>query len=172
MDEIEITGYVPGAIGWLIGIHGRYYAKNWNLGMYFEARVATELAELMNRFDPAHDGMWLARKQGQIIGAIVIDGGETEGEGGRLRWFIVSPEYQGIGLGNRLMEAAIGFCKQVGFRRVYLTTFKGLDTARHLYEKFGFRLCAEVDATELTGSSTLVEQILELHLPEDVYAQT
>lgn len=164
MTEFEITEYVPGAIGRVIEMHGTYYAEHWNLKMYFEARCAEELAELMKRFNPACDGAWFAWADGKIIGSIFIDGHDAENEGGRLRWFFIEPEYQGYGLGNRLINEAMDFCKQAGFKRVYLTTFKGLNTARHLYEKVGFRLCQEVDATELTGSSELVEQIFEVHL--------
>ena len=50
------------------------------------------------------------------------------------------------------------------FRRVYLTTFSGLNAARHLYEKAGFRLCAEMDGHDLTGAA-LTEQIFELTRP-------
>jgi len=103
---------------------------------------------------------------GEIVGGIFIDGKDAEGEGARLRWCILDPAYQGRGSGNRLMEAAMTFCKEKGFRRVYLTTFKGLNTARHLYEKYGFRLCKEIDGTHLTGKSSMVEQVFEWVKPE------
>ncbi|MFW6055249.1 MAG: GNAT family N-acetyltransferase, partial [Thermodesulfobacteriota bacterium] len=57
-----------------------------------------------------------------------------------LRWFIVSDALQGQGLGNRLLDEAMAFCKDMGYRRVYLWTFEGLQAARHLYEKAGFEL--------------------------------
>jgi GNAT superfamily N-acetyltransferase len=160
MDEIEITGYTPGAIGRVTELHGTYYAKHWGLGLYFEAKVATELAAFLSRFDHAHDGAWIAHANGEIVGSIFIDG--SDAEGARLRWFIIAEAYQGRGLGNRLMEEAVSFCKSKGFSRVYLTTFAGLDAARHLYEKFGFRLCAEEDGSHLTGKSSLIEQRFEL----------
>jgi hypothetical protein len=63
------------------------------------------------------------------------------------------------------MQEAMSFCEQKRFKRVYLTTFAGLNAARHLYEKFGFRLCHEEDGSHLTGKSSLVEQVFELILP-------
>jgi GNAT superfamily N-acetyltransferase len=168
MDEIELSGYVPGAIGRVTELHGTYYAKHWDLGLYFEAKVATELAAFLTRFDPSHDGIWLARAGENIIGAIVIDGKDADGEGARLRWFILAEGYQGRGVGNRLMQEAMDFCKKAGFRRVYLTTFAGLDTARHLYEKHGFRACREEDGSHLTGKASLVEQVLEVLLTNPV----
>lgn len=165
MNSVTITsGYMPGAIGAVTQLHGAYYAEHWKLGLYFEAKVATELAAFLNRYNPAHDGLWLAHTDGTIIGAIVIDGIDADTQGARLRWFILAPGYQGRGIGSQLMNAAMHFCRESGFRRVYLTTFAGLASARHLYEKHGFRLYHEEDGSHLTGTSTLVEQQFEILL--------
>jgi ribosomal protein S18 acetylase RimI-like enzyme len=161
MSDIELTGYVPGALGRITELHGTYYHQHWDLGLYFEAKVATELAAFLNRFEPAHDGIWLAWEGEKVVGAVVIDGCDAAGEGARLRWFIIDPAYHGRGIGNRLMDAAMTFCREVGFRRIYLTTFPSLNAARHLYEKYGFRLCREVDGSHLTGKPSLVEQVFE-----------
>ncbi len=163
MDEIVLTGYIPGALGRIVELHGGYYHQHWDLGLYFEAHVATELAEFLSHFDPARDGAWFARFGDQIVGGIFIVGSDPNGA--RLRWFILDPAYQGRGVGNRLMHAAMAFCVEKRFPRVYLTTFKGLMSARHLYEKFGFRLCHEEDGTALTGNSSLIEQVFEWFPP-------
>ena len=124
--EIELTGYVPGALGRITALHGAYYAAHWDLGLYFEAKVATELADFLSHFDPARDGAWFAQASGEVVGGIFIDGHDAQGAGARLRWFILDPAYQGQGVGTRLMDAAIGFCRRQQFPRVYLTTFAGL----------------------------------------------
>jgi GNAT superfamily N-acetyltransferase len=165
MEEIAITGYTPGALGRIVELHGTYYAEHWGLGLYFEAKVAAEMAEFLSHFDPAFDGAWFAQVDGQVVGGIFISGSRAAEEGARLRWFIIDPAYQGRGLGRRLMEAAMAFCREKGFRRVYLTTFEGLTAARHLYEKHGFVLIGEEDATALTGNSALTEQVFEWVLP-------
>ena len=125
------------------------------------AKVAIEMATFLSRFDAEQDGAWFAPIDGTIVGSIFIDGSQADSEGARLRWFIVDPAYQGLGLGNRLMDAAMTFCRRQRFHRVYLTTFEGLTTARHLYEKHGFILCGEEDGSHLTGKSSLTEQIFE-----------
>jgi RimJ/RimL family protein N-acetyltransferase len=167
MDETELIGYFPGAIGRVTELQATYYHTHWNMGLYFEARAATELSAFLSRFDPARDGAWIARVKDEVVGAIFIDGIDGDGEGARLRWFIIAPAYQGHGLGNRLMGEAVGFCKKAGYRRVYLTTFSGLNAARHLYEKFGFRLYHEADGSHLTGNSSLTEQKFVLTLSDD-----
>src|SRR3954467_43713 len=120
------TGYLLGALGRVTEMHGTYYDKYWRLGLFFEAKAATEMAELMLRFNPAQDGIWLATAGTEIIGSVLIDGkGGSRGEGARLRWFILAEGYQGRGLGQQLLNNALDFCRKAGFERVYLTTFAG-----------------------------------------------
>ena len=143
MSDVDIAGYLPGAIGRIAELHATYYAKHWNFGLYFEAKVATEMSEFLGRFDKAVDGFWTACCDGRIEGSIAIDGLAAQSEGAHLRWFILSSKLRGRGFGNKLMKAALGFCKKNNYSRVYLWTFEGLDAARHLYEKSGFTLAEE-----------------------------
>src|SRR5215213_8839233 len=126
LNDITITGYEPGDIGAISGLHGTYYHKHWGMGVVFEAKVAAGLADLLTRFDATRDKLWVAKHKGRFVGSIAIDGLNADTEGARLRWFIIDPAYQGIGLGNHLMTQALEFCNRVGFKRVYLTTFAGL----------------------------------------------
>ncbi len=167
MNKVNIIGYKPGALGRIVELHANYYAEHWNLGLYFEAKVATEMADFLSRFDAEHDGAWFAEADGKIIGSVIIDGSKAENEGARLRWFIIDPEYHGHGLGKRLMGVAMDFCRHKHFHRVYLTTFAGLNVARHLYESHGFELCGEEDGSHLTGQASLTEQIFEYLLPDE-----
>jgi len=52
----------------------------------------------------------------------------------------MSDALRGRGIGERLIDAAIDFCRNKRYKQVYLWTFEGLDAARHLYEKVGFEL--------------------------------
>lgn len=156
--QIEICGYRPGVLGRVVELHGRYYSREWGLGLYFEAKVARELAEFLQRMTEG-DGIWVARVDGEMAGAIVIDG--HDGAGARLRWFILDESCHGLGLGGMLMQAAMDHCRAQGFERVWLSTFAGLVAARHLYEKHGFRLYSESDGAHLTGNPALTEQLFE-----------
>jgi GNAT superfamily N-acetyltransferase len=75
-----------------------------------------------------------------VEGAIAIDGARAGHEGAHLRWFITSDKARGTGVGNALLATAMEFCRSQAYERVHLWTFEGLGAARHLYEKFGFRL--------------------------------
>ena len=141
MSDVEIVrGYIPGSIGRVAELNGAYYHDHWGFGLFFEAKVATDLSEFLLRYDAQRDGFWLALLDGRIEGHITIDGIHAETEGAHLRYFIVSDAMRGSGIGNRLINAAIGFCRDNRYKRVYLWTFEGLNAARHLYEKAGFKL--------------------------------
>ncbi len=144
MPEIVLAeGYTPGALGRIASLHGAYYAEHWGFDLFFEAKVATELSEFLSRFDDTRDGLWTVSVDGQIEGAICLDGQRAHAEGAHLRWFIVSDALRGQGAGRQLITAAATFCRDHGYPKAYLWTFEGLDAAKHLYEAHGFLLVEE-----------------------------
>ena len=162
MSDVRLSGYVPGAIGRIAELHGTYYHKHWGFDLFFESKVAIELSEFLRRFNEARDGFWVASVGKKIVGAIAIDGVQHDSKGAHLRWFIVSEENQGQGIGKMLLEQAVEFCQKKKFGRVYLWTFAGLGPARHLYERFGFKLCEEHEGNQ--WGRTVTEQRFELTL--------
>jgi GNAT superfamily N-acetyltransferase len=162
MSDVSLSSYIPGAIGRIAELHGTYYYKHWDFHLFFESKVAIELSEFLRRFDEARDAFWVASVEEKIVGAIAIDGANHNNKGAHLRWFIVAPENQGQGIGKILLEEAIEFCRKKNFGRVYLWTFSGLDPARHLYERFGFKLCKEREGNQ--WGKTVTEQRFELIL--------
>ena len=156
MSKIRIErGYIPSSIGRITEIH-------WGFGSFFEAKVAGELAEFIGRYDDKRDGLWTALLGDRIEGAIAIDGIHAQDRGAHLRWFIVSPSLHGRGTGSRLIAAATGFCRNRGYKRIYLLTFEGLDPAKHLYEKAGFTLMEQQRGT--MWGTDVNEQRFELRL--------
>lgn len=133
-------GYQLGCIGRITELHARYYAAHVGFGVYFESKVARELAAFCEGYDETRDGLWLAVRDGQIEGSIAIDGSHADTDGAHLRWFITSDALRGSGAGSALLQQAMDFCDARGYHKVYLWTFDGLQAARHLYEKHGFRL--------------------------------
>lgn len=141
MTDLKLnTGYLPGLIGRIAELHALYYHEHWGFGAFFEAKVASELARFIARYDADRDGVWTVIAKNRIEGSIVMDRPDESGQGAHLRWFIVSPEIQGQGWGARLIDAAMDFCRNKGYEKAYLWTFEGLYPARRLYERAGFRL--------------------------------
>jgi GNAT superfamily N-acetyltransferase len=161
-DVRIIKGYLPGSIGRVAELHGLYYRKHWGFGLFFEAKVATELAEFLGRYDPQRDGFWIVTQDTHIEGSITIDGLHADGRSAHLRWFIMSDLLRGKGIGGQLVSTAIDFCRNNGYKQIHLWTFEGLNAARHLYEKAGFKLLEQQKGTQ--WGKEVNEQLYELQL--------
>jgi len=162
LSQLKLTGYFPGVIGKITQEHGIYYYENWGFDISFETQVGRELSEFLMEFQEDRDSFWVATVAGEFAGSIAIDGRNLSKEGSRLRWFIVAPKFHGRGIGKTLLEKSIEFCKEAGYKRVYLWTFKGLESARYLYEKEGFRLCKTHEVRQ--WGQNIEEQMFELNL--------
>jgi len=156
-------GYFPGVLGRITEAHALYYHSRWGFDVSFEAQVARELSDFLMAFDRDRDGLWTVMENHHLAGSIAIDGRQAEFVGARLRWFIVVPEFQGTGMGFALAQQAVAFCRNKGYSKIFLWTFRGLDAARRIYEKLGFALCEEHEV--LQWGRSIREQKFELNLP-------
>ena len=139
-----ITEFAPGSLGTIIALHGQHYAHNWGFGTFFEAKVAHELAAFTGRM-ASNDLVLLAYDNEGLAASIVLDLNDPmSGErGGHLRWFICAERCRGAGIGRKLMDRAMSHADDHSNGNVWLTTFAGLEPARHLYESYGFTLTLE-----------------------------
>ena len=162
LSDVQLTGYFPGAIGKITELHAIYYHDNWGLDVSFETQVGRELSEFISGFRENQDGFWAATVAGEFAGSIAIDGKQANVHEARLRWLIVDPTFQGRGIGRLLLKEAIEFCKSTGYKKIYLWTFEGLDTARSLYEREGFQLREEHEVNQ--WGRDITEQLFEMNL--------
>jgi hypothetical protein len=98
-EDRFMDGYRPGCIADIVALQARYYAREWNFGLAFEAKVAAELAEFLPRMDVSRDLFVTVYEGDRLKGSIVVDVSGGGPEGAHLRWFIVSDEARGTGLG-------------------------------------------------------------------------
>lgn len=155
-------GYLPGCIGRITQLHAQYYTAASGFGVAFEARVASDLANFCRAYQAGRDGLWLVRQDGQIEGSIAIDGTHAADAGAHLRWFITSDALRGQGIGRSLLAQALAFADGCGYRITVLSTFAGLDAARHLYEDHGFRLAEEGMGSQW-GRTVLEQRFVRPH---------
>ena len=144
----EVTveaGPRPGLLGDVVALHGRYYARNWDVTLCFEIKVAREMGDFLMRYDAARDLVLSVVENERVLGSITLDGSDPDEPPGQghLRWFIMDGALAGRGLGSRLLDQAIEFARHSGLKSAYLTTFRGLEPAGILYTRAGFRLTAE-----------------------------
>jgi len=121
------------------------------------------LMGLRNSFDPSvltKDRIWLAETNDQIIGSIAIVGHSKAKA--QLRWFFVHPKYRGIGIGRKLLNEALHFCKERKCRTVFLWTTSELSAAQHLYIGVGFKKTQK--KTDRIWGKTITEERYDLNL--------
>lgn len=159
MTEI-VEGYQAGLLGWTVAEHGTYYSDLMGMGSFFETKVATEMADFVNRADSPGNHIWSVRDDHGFVATITLDGGDPRDNLARIRWYYAHERARGSGLGYRLLDAAISQARKDGVRGIYLTTVAGLDAARRMYETFGFVLVDE--QRDRTWGMEILEQRFEL----------
>jgi peptidyl-dipeptidase Dcp len=145
LKDISIrTELQPGDIGYVTYLHGLLYQREYNFGIEFEAYVAKGLYEFYEKYDPATNRVWVCEHNGKIVGFMLL---MNRGNEAQLRYFIILPEYRGIGLGKELMKLYMEFLKACHYSKSYLWTTHELYTAAHLYKKHGFVLEEEKESS-------------------------
>lgn len=160
-DNINIREYKPGDLGYIAYMHCRIYEREYGLdSSSFELYVLPNMAKFLENPDKGGSNVWVAEINNQIVGAIAII--KVDKGSAQLRWFLVDPDFRGLGLGKKLMTAAVHFCEHIGHKKVFLWTIDFLDAARHLYSKFDFQLGRT--KTHFIWGKTLTEEYWELNL--------
>jgi len=150
----------PGDIGYIIHLHGRLYGEGYGFGITFETYVASGLVEFYQQYDPRKDRVWIGECGDRIVGFLLLM--HRGDDVAQLRYFILEPEYRGIGLGKKLMTLYMDWLREAGYCSSYLWTTHELETAASLYKRYGFVLTQEKPSDEFGKS--LVEQKYELSL--------
>lgn len=133
-QEITIREYRPGDPSRVTYFYYKLYEKQFHFNGSVERYFLEGMVELFD--DPSGSQLWLAERDGAVVGCVaVVKKGPHEAQ---LRWFGVDMSLQGMGIGNRLLETAMEFCKAHEYRHIILWTIEILKPARHLYGKFGF----------------------------------
>jgi ribosomal protein S18 acetylase RimI-like enzyme len=98
---------------------------------------------------------------GEHAGSLALT---DEGNGvAAIRWFVLSPEVRGRGLGRRLLGEMLARATELGYTRVRLETFSELEAAAHLYCDHGFELVS-METAPRWGRERITYQRYELEL--------
>ena len=156
-------GYRRGLAGALIALHMNYYGAVWDFGRNFETLVTRDFGLLLDKYDPQCDQLIRAEnRHGDIVGTLVVEASGHPQDVARIRFFVLASCAQGQGLGQAMLAQALETCRQRGQNKLFLTTFKGLDAARTLYERAGFTLTQEFDDDDWGEGSQEVRYDLDL----------
>lgn len=144
LEDIAIKNELaPGDLGYVLYLHGWYYGREHGYGIGFESYVALGLHEFISRHDPVRDRVWLCEHDRRIVGSLFLM--HRDHHAAQLRYFLVRPDYQGIGLGKYLMQQFMSALEEQAYRSAFLWTTNELAAAAALYTRHGFALTEEKD---------------------------
>ena len=160
LDEISIrTELCPGDLGYVTHMHGSLYHREYGYGIQFESYVAKGLCEFYENYNSARSRIWACEHADRMIGFLLL---MDRGHAAQLRYFLIKPDYRGIGLGSKLMNLYMDFLHECGYEASYLWTTHELSTAAGLYKRHGFVLTEEKES--ITFGKPLREQRYDLKL--------
>ena len=160
LNDVSVrTQLQSGDIGYVTYMHGTLYSREYDYGLQFESYVAKGLCEFYEKYDPKRNRVWVCEHNDRMIGFLLL---MDRGNAAQLRYFLIEPEYRGIGLGSKLLALYMDFLHQCGYQASYLWTTHELSTAAALYRRQGFRLTEEKESNSF--GKPLREQRYDLKL--------
>jgi GNAT superfamily N-acetyltransferase len=166
MNKVSLTNISirtelrPGDIGYITYMHGALYSREYSYGLQFESYVVKGLCEFYEKYNPERSRIWACEHKDRMIGFLLL---MDRGNAAQLRYFLIDPEYRGIGLGAKLMNLYMEFLRDCGYKESYLWTTHELYAAASLYKRLGFQLTEEKESTAF--GKPLREQRYDLILP-------
>jgi hypothetical protein len=96
LDDISIrTQLQPGDLGYVTYMHGVLYGRGYGYKIQFDVYVAKGLCEFYEKYTPERNRVWVCEHKGRMIGFMLL---MDRGESAQLRYFLIEPEYRGLGL--------------------------------------------------------------------------
>ncbi|HPJ27031.1 MAG TPA: GNAT family N-acetyltransferase [Synergistaceae bacterium] len=132
----RIRSHIPGDMGYVTYQHARFYSRNYGFDITFDSYVGDAISAFIKNQDPEKEHLWIAESRETILGSIAIV--KDREDTAQLRWFLLEPRARGKGIGKRLLQEALDFSADRGYRKVMLWTVSNLEAARNLYARYGF----------------------------------
>ena len=151
---------LPGDISAVLALHKKVYTSEYGYGDSFLKYVGTSLDEFYSRYDPSKDKAWLCKNNGELLGFLLLLHHNERTV--QLRYFILSPELRGSGIGNTWMSEFLSCMRERNYRHAFLYTTSELPAAAHLYKKYGFELTESVPSERF--GKAVIEQRYDLGL--------
>lgn len=150
--QVEIGVGTAADVGFIADLHSRIYTDK-GYRPIFQTYVLDALADFIRT--GMHGQVWVAKVDGKRVGTISLV--QTNDNHWQVRWFVLDPLYQGLGIGKQLVQQLMTFVQENHIENIYLWTVSDLSAARHLYRQAGFQRVEVKTNTEWT-TKTLTEE--------------
>ena len=159
-DVITIRPFTQSDIEYVISRYKTLYYAERHLSGTFSEYVDKIVYSFVNKYNEKTDCLKILECNGVPAGSIAI--AKVDETTAQLRFFMLEPEMRQRGYGNRLMDMALDFCREKGYKKVFLLTITAQIIARHVYETHGFYKVSSNDKSE--WGDGVIEECWELNL--------
>ena len=145
-DVITIRPFHHSDIEYVISRHKTLYYAERHLSGTFSDYVDEIVYRFVQRYNLETDCLNILECNGVPAGSIAV--ARFDDQTAQLRFFMLEPEMRQRGYGNRLMDMALQFCRDRGYKKVFLLTITAQVVARHVYLSHGFYRVSSQDKSE------------------------
>ncbi len=145
-DVISVRPFTLGDIEYVVSRHKTLYYAERHLSEVFSEYVDRIVSDFVENFDPGRDCLNILECNGVPAGS--MGAAHVDGDTAQLRFFMLEPELRRCGYGNMLFERTLDFCREKGYRCVFLLTITAQTVARRVFVSHGFALTWSRDKSE------------------------
>jgi len=106
----------------------------------------SDLDKIAETYSGDKDSFFVVEEKGEIVGTVGIK--EDSAEDALLRRLFVDPKHRKLGYGSGLLDTAIRFAKEKGYKRIFFRCTDRMAAAMKLCISKGFK---EKDSLEVSG---------------------
>lgn len=127
---VEFTNdYQPRVKALVVGIHEEF-------GFLYDFKLDFDLEDPIRYYTSAGGVFYVLLNGEDVIGTVAVK--KIDERVVELKRMYLLPEYRGQGWGARLLEQALAFCREKGFKSCVLDTNTKQESAQRLYASYGF----------------------------------
>jgi GNAT superfamily N-acetyltransferase len=155
-NGLSIRNFISEDVDYVITGHHKMYETEYGLDTnVWKSYVADAVHDFIIQFDKEKECMFILDYNGNPSGSAAIK--HIDDETAQFRFFLIEPGLRGLGAGHMLFDKTIDFCREKGYKHVFLWTFSTLMAARHLYKTKGFSI-KETHENKEWGTEVLEER--------------
>ena len=106
----------------------------------------SDLSKIIETYGGPRDSFFVIDEGGKVVGTVGVK--EESSSEALLRRLFVDPKYRKKGYGSGLLNEAIGFCRDKGYKKIYFRCTDRMSEAMRLCLKKGFK---ETEKLEVSG---------------------
>ncbi|MGG5329606.1 bifunctional helix-turn-helix transcriptional regulator/GNAT family N-acetyltransferase [Enterococcus sp. AZ163] len=151
-QSVKLRKAVLKDMGFIADLHCKIYTR-MGYKENFQKYVFLSLAKYME--DHLNGVSWIANVNGVDVGSISL---VPSDEGWQVRWFVIDTNYQGYGIGKKLVNVLMEYAGENNIDHMHLWTVGELGAARSLYDRAGFKLVNSKKNKEWKDSTIIEEK--------------